>query len=220
MFLPIYIYFELLSLLFALWFYKGLRKFKLSPFILVLLTGCLADVAGGKLSDLKISNYYIYNGYLIISTPLYFYAFFKMLNYTGLTKKLYIIISMLVVVFISLNLFFIQGYKEFNTYSLIIIEFVITLLSLLVLLKLFNDNDTTIMLQQHPYFWISGSTLIFSISTLAILGLQQFIQTNNLQLDGKNIYRILIPMLNIILSGCYIYAFSLCHKLTSKLLPQ
>jgi hypothetical protein len=216
----LYIYFEILSVLCAVIYYRELHNFHLGIWLPLVLINCITDIIGDNFAKAKIPNYYIYNSYLLISTPLYLCAFFKMLNYKGFIKKIFVVISILILLFIMLNLVFIQGHKEFDTYSLILIEFIISLLSLLVLLKLFNDNSSHFLLQDHPHFWIGGATLIFSVSTLFILGLQKFIEVNQLQIDGKNIYRILIPLLNIILYSSYSYAFFLCKKLTSRSLQQ
>ena len=139
-----------------------------------------------------------------------------MLEYVSWIRVIFFCLGFLLLTFLLLNIFFIQGADHFDTYSLILTEFVTTLLSLLVLVKLFKEDDFSIMLYQHPYFWISGATLIFSVSTLVILGLQQYIEAQHLQYDGKNIYRVLTPIMNVVLYVSYSYAFFLCNKLTNR----
>lgn len=218
--LPLYTYFELLSLLFSLWFFKGLSRFKINLFVLISLVAFLADLIGSIYADSRAKNYFIYNIYLEVSTPLYFYVFFKMLNYKHLAKNIYILICVLIMIFATLNWWFIQHYDSFNTYSLIIIEFVLAILSLLTLLKLFNNDNINVALQNHPFFWIAGSALIYAVSTVVILGLAQFINTHSVQLNGKNLYRVLMPYINIILYSGYCYAFYLCNKATPRFLQR
>jgi len=214
-------YFQMLSLLLSIIYSKGLSKLKINGFIPLLVIVVVTEFFGSNRSYFGWkNNYFLYDCYLIISFPLTFYIFYKMLLYVGILRIIYFSFGLLILIFFFLNLFYVQGINKFDTYTLILSEFVITLLSLLVLIKLFKEDDFTIMLYNHPYFWISGATLIFSVSTLVILGLQQYIEAEKIQIDGKNIYRILTPIMNVILYVSYSYAFFLCNKLTSKLSPQ
>lgn len=210
-------YFQILSLLLSIIYSRGLSKFKITGFIPLLTITCIVEFIGSNSLYFGWKNNYLwYDWYLIITLPINFYIFYKMLEYVSWIRVIFFSLGFLLLIFMLLNLFFIQGTDQFNTYSLILIEFVSTLLSLLVLIKLFKEDDFSIMLYHHPYFWISGATLIFSVSALVILGLQQYIEAQHLQYDGKNIYRILTPIMNVVLYVSYSYAFFLCNKLTSK----
>jgi hypothetical protein len=210
-------YFQILSLLLSVIYSRGLSKFKITGFILLLFITCIVEIIGSNMPYFHWkNNYFIYNYYLIIIFPITYYIFYRMLAYAGWIRIIFFSLGSLVLIFFLLNVFFIQGLYDFNTYSLILMEFVTALLSLLVLVKLFKEDDFSIMLYEHPYFWISGATLIFSVSTLVILGLQQYIEVHHLQFAGKNIYRVLIQIVNVVLYVSYSYAFFLCNKLTSK----
>jgi hypothetical protein len=210
-------YLQLFSLLLAVLYNKGLKQFKLTAFIPLLIIVCITEFIGSNKAYFGWkTNYLVYDIYMIVSFPVTYYIFQKMLSYNGGLKTAYYYIGVLIWMFFLTNLFFIQGLQSFNTYSLILTEFVFIMISLFVLMRLFKDDDFNIMLYNHPYFWISGGTLIFSIGTLIILGLQQIIVKNNLQIDGKYIYRILLAILNVALYASYSYAFYLCRKLTSK----
>jgi hypothetical protein len=211
-------YFQILSLLLSIVYSRGLRKFKISLFIPLLLLVCVTEFIGTNSRSYFHwkNNYLVYDCYVIASFPITYFIFYKMLDYVGWIRVIFFCLGFLILVFFLLNIFFIQGVNDFNTYSLILTEFVTALLSLLVLVKLFKEDDFSIMLYQHPYFWISGATLIFSVSTLVILGLQQYIEAHHLQFAGKNIYRILIQIMNVVLYVSYSYAFFLCNKLTSR----
>jgi hypothetical protein len=210
-------YFQILSLLLSIVYSRGLRKFKITLFIPLLLIVCVTEFIGINMAYFGWkNNYLLYDWYLIISFPITYYIFYRMLEYSGWIRIIFFSLGSLVLIFFLLNIFFLQGAGRFNTNTLILTEFVTALLSLLVLVKLFKEDDFSIMLYQHPYFWISGATLIFSVSTLVILGLQQYIEAQQLQYDGKNIYRILTPIMNVVLYVSYSYAFFLCNKLTSR----
>jgi len=166
------------------------------------------------------NNYPLYNCYLIISFALTFYVFYKILAYSGWIKFIFLFVNFFAIAFFLINLFFIQGIIKFNTNTLILSEFMSALLALQLLIKLFKDDDFSILLYDHPYFWLSGGTLIFSICELVILGLQHYIIVHQLQVNGENIYQTLTPILAVILYCCYSYAFFLCNKLTRKLSRQ
>jgi hypothetical protein len=212
-------YFQILSLLLSIMYSKGLSKFKINLFIPLLLVVCITEFIGINSRSYFgwKNNYLVYDCYLIISFPITYYIFYKVLAYTSWLRVIFFSLGFLILTFFLLNIFFIQGVQYFNTYTLILTEFVTALLSLLVLIKLFKEDDFSIMLYEHPYFWISGATLIFSVSTLVILGLQQYINVHKLQFEGENIYRILTPIMNVVLYVSYSYAFFLCYKLTNRL---
>jgi len=214
-------YFQILSLLLSIVFSKGLSAFKISGLIPLILIVCVTEFIGTNKSYFGWkNNYFVYDYYLLISFPLTFYIFYKMLAYTGLLRIIFFGFGTLVLIFFILNILFIQRIDHFDSFTVILSEFVITLLSLLVLVRLFKEDDFNILLYDHPYFWISGSSLIFGVSVLILLGLQQFIEEQKIQIDGKNIYRVITPIMNIVLYGSYSYAFFLCNRLVKKLSPQ
>ncbi len=212
-----YIYFQLLSLLLSVIFYRELKNFKLLGFIPLLLIVCVTELLAVNYKLLGWhGNLTIYNIYVIISTPVTCYIFFQMLMYKGWARALYISASVLLFIFTLLNYLFLQGSVEFDTYSLIVVEFIIAILSLLVIAHLFQEDDVSVLLNHHPYFWIGASTLIFSAVTLIVLGLQQFLLLKQIQIGGVQIYRVIMPAINVFLYSCYSYAFYLCRKLTNK----
>jgi len=186
-------------------------------FIPLLFIVCITEIVAVNTSLFGwTGNLLVYNIYVIVSTPVTMYVFLRMLGYRGLTKTIYISIGALLFVFTVLNFLFVQGWEKFDTYSLIFVEFIIAMLALLVIKKLFQEDDSIILLNKHPYFWISASTLIFSAVTLIVLGLQQFLLLKKIQLGGVQIYRVIMPAINVFLYSCYGYAFYLCKKLTNR----
>ncbi|OCX50522.1 hypothetical protein BEL04_22355 [Mucilaginibacter sp. PPCGB 2223] len=210
-------YFQFLSLLLSIIYYRGLKTFKLLGFIPLLLIVCFTEITAANPSFVGLpNNHGIYNYYLLFSTPVTFYIFLQMLYFKGWVKSLYILTSALLVLFVVINFLVGQGPLRFDTYSLILIEFLTGLLTLLVIAKLFREDDSPIYLNRHPYFWIAASTLIFSIVTLIVLGMQQFIEVKKIRIGNLQIYSVIMPMINVFLYGCYSYAFYLCRKLTSN----
>lgn len=210
-------YVQLLSFITAVFCYKGLRFFKITAFIPLLFMVCLTESAALKVKILGwTQNYPIYNYFLLISTALNLYLIDKMLDLNGFSKIIYCIITGLSMLFLMLNFVYLQGSDIFNTYSFILSMFVVSVLSVLVLLKLFNDEQSCIILHFHPYFWISASTLFFSAAALIVLGLQQFILAEKLLIGKVTIYRAIMPILNVVMYLSYTYAFILCRRLANK----
>jgi len=213
-------YFQILSLLLAIACCKGLSKFRLWGLIPLLTIVCITEFIGAnRIYFGWKNNYLLYNCYLVLTFPIIMYIFFRMLQYRGKAKKIFWG-AILLTFFFLLSLFFEEGPYNFNEHILIVTEFASVILPLLVLIMLFKEDDFSIMLYNHPYFWISGATMIFSISTLVILGLKEYIKSHNAQIDGQILYKVLIPMLNIVLYVSYSYACWLCYKIASKLPRQ
>lgn len=210
-------YVQLLSFITAVFCYKGLRFFKITAFIPLLFMVCLTESAAVNLKLFGwTQNYSIYNYFLLISTAFNLYLIDKMLDLNGFSKIVYCIITSLSMLFLVLNFVCLQGSNVFNTYSFILSMLVVSTLSFLVLLKLFNDDESSIMLHFHPYFWISAATLLFSAAALIVLGLQQFILTEKLLIGKVTIYKAIMPILNVVMYLSYTYAFILCRRLANK----
>jgi hypothetical protein len=218
---PLSLYFELLSLLFAIIFYSKLLLFRLKPFLLLLIVICITEACGANMRLFNLHrNYFMYNIYYVISMPIHFWIFINMLDYKGRVKTGYILIAALVMCFLIVNVFFLHNIQEFNVYSIVMVEFIKGVLSLMVITMILKEDESEMSIGNNPYFWIAGATLIFSVSAVILFGLQKFIVTNKIQINGKSIYRIIIPLVNVVLYSSYCYAFYLCRKLTRKLSLQ
>jgi len=212
-------YIEFLSLLFAIVFYSKLKFFRLTPFLWLLIIVCITETLGENSKWFGLNkNYIIFDCYLLITTPISLWLFLNMLDFKGSIKTMYLVISGLIMFFVIFNFLYLQGPDNFDSYSFVMIEFIKSLLALMVITKLLREDNYEISISGNPYFWISGGTLIFSIGSIVLLGPQEFILTNKIQIGGVNIYKVIIPILSVILYSSYCYAFYLCKKLTNKLL--
>jgi hypothetical protein len=213
--LDYYIYFQIVSLLIAVINYRRLKVYKISAFTFLTYIACIVEIAGFELKQHKEVNYLIYNFYLIFSTPVQLFLFYKMLQPERLQQKIFITISCLSTFFILIDFYFFQGVNVFNTYSLMLIMLLNIAFSVLVLVKIFLIDETAISFFRHPYLWINAGILIFSLGTLVMLGLQQYIEVNRIVINNKNAYRQVMPILNVILYSAYSYAFILCRRMYS-----
>lgn len=211
-------YFELLSLLVAIYCRKGLRAFSLQAFIPLLAVVNIIEIIGIN-SDLFgwPSNHFIYNFNLLLATPFQLYLLGKMLRLKGKEKPVFFIVSMLCMLIIILNYFFLQGPIEFNTNSLILIEVLMVVFSCFVLLRIALQYNEEADLLKEPYFWINSAQLLFALVTLVVLGALKYNQLNNITIGKKSIHDFLMPPANIILYSVYSYAFILCRIQKNKL---
>lgn len=219
MHLNFYHYIQLLSLIVSFICYKGLKSFSLDFFVFLLLFTCSIEIlASNKAIFGWKSNYFIYNTYLLISLPLYLIVYGKMIELNKKTKIVYITICILCETLIILNYCFVEGWRVFNSFSLVFIEILQIIFCCLLLIQLaLNEKQHNLSILKHPYFWINASTLLFSLGTLVILGLQKYIALHHIEIDGKSIYRIFLPILNVILYSSYTYAFILCKTQHNKM---
>lgn len=220
--MPFHIYFyhwcQILSFLIAVCCYKGLRLYKIEAFIPLLLVTCVIELLGSNSKYFGWgSNYFIYNMYLLLSPPFYLWLFYRMLHLSGKASYIYFFIAVLCILLILVNYYFLQGTNKFNSDSFLFIEFINIVFCSMVLFKMaVIDEPENERIYMHPFFWISVSLLLFSLGSLVVLGLQEYIVSHQIQMEGKSIYRIIMPVLNVILYLGYTYAFLLCRKKIKK----
>lgn len=205
---------QLLSLFVAIYCYKGLGKFSLQAIIPLLLITCCIELlaSNNELFGWK-SNYFLYNWYLLLSPPFYLYLFYKMLDLEGTAGIIFAVIALLAALLVFLNYFFLQGNRVFNNYSFLFIEIINIVFCCIILFKMaLIDEPGPEPLFRLPYFWISLSLLLFSLGAVVVLGMQEYIAKNKIEIEGKPLYRFIMPALNMVLYLGYSYAFLLCRK--------
>lgn len=214
MFIEYYQYLQYFALIASIFFFKGLRQFNIEGFVLLLLIVCVTETTANYLSNVlnREDNFRIYNFYLLVSTPVSLFLYYKMLHLKGAGEKIYFYISFLCSLLIAFNLCFVQGPDTFNSYSIVIIMLINIAFNCLIILNLVNTDDPGTRLLKHPYFWINSSSLLFSLSTLVVLGLREYILSNHISIGDKSIYRYIVPASNVILYSAHAYAFYLCPK--------
>lgn len=204
---------EWISLLMALMFYRQLKAFKLLGIVLLLVFVCIAETLGANRRLLGLAdNNIAFNFYTPIATSIYFWIFYKMLDFRSYVKTIYFVTGALVLLFITLNFLFLQGHNALNSYSLVMTEFIKSILALLVITKLFREDDYDADIADNPHFWISGGILIFGVSTLFLFGLQQLILLNKMPVETQNISGAIMPIVTDLLYCSFCYAFYLCFK--------
>lgn len=203
---------QLICLCFAIWFYSNLKGWSIAAFLPLLVFIFLIEIVGNNFHAFNwANNYFIYNLYLLLSTPLWLYLFRQMLDLRGTALIIYRWIAILCMGFICLNYFFGEGVMEFNSWSLLLLMILTIVFSCLILFRISLTESLSGSLYRHPFFWINSGNLLFALVTLVLLGLQPYIREHGIEIQRKSLYYAIIPTANIILYTAYSYGFYLCR---------
>lgn len=217
--IPYFLYFQYFALFSAIIYYKSLKTFKAGAMLPLLILVCIIETLSAIFKNIEISsNHYLYNLFIVLCTPLYFYLFYYFLNIKPRFRKVYFFTCLSISVLLIFNFLFFEGIFIFNTLSIIFMQFCTILLSVFLLFRL-AVSENYFILSRHPYFWIAAGLLIFSLGTLVVLGMSQYIRIHNLTIVNKTLYRTIMPVLNVILYSSYSYAFYLCAQMKKSYSP-
>jgi hypothetical protein len=206
-----YEYFQIISLIVAIYFWKGLKACSLLAFIPFLVIVNLTELIGINYRVFGwTSNYRVYNIYMLVSTPFLFYLAGKMLFLTKREAVVYFIVCSLCMLLVIANFAFVQGTTQFNSYSLELIDIMLIVFSGLCLVRLTIFDQKELNFMKEPYFWINSLNLLFGLITLVILSLQSYIRVNHIDIANKPLYYAILPAVNAIVYAGYSYAFILC----------
>lgn len=220
MHVPFYQYFQILALASCIIFYKDLRRQNLASFLPLCILVCSVELLGSNAETLGLkSDHFIRNFYIVGSTILYFYIYFRLIPLGKKLRRVFKIISFIIIGLVLANYFFFQGPTHINTLSVIFQQLFTILLSCGLLFSL-SMNEKYFILFEETAFWIAAGLFIFSLGTLVIFGLYQYIRINHLTIRNKNLYSFLMPFLNVILYSSYAYAFYLCSKKKKSFSPS
>jgi hypothetical protein len=210
-------YFEVFSLLCALWCRRGLNRFSLGIMIPILLLDNITEIVAVNYAHLHWkSNHQVYNLYYLLSTPLYFYLFSAMLGGSTQERRRLLWSGVVVEVLLLASICFVQGWGEFNTFSALVVALASIILSCLLLARLAIRKDDKPGLLRDPYFWINAMILLFNLVTFIVLGLHKYIVQYHLEFGHKNLYFAISQAANAVLYTGYTCAFFLCRFQKSK----
>ena len=205
-------YCQMISLFVAIYCWRGLKACSLQAFIPFLIIVNITELtARNYLIFGWNSNYSVYNLYLLISTPFLFYLAGKMLLLTRKESVIFFIVCVLCMLLVIFNYGFIQGFTQFNTYSLCVIGIMLIVFSGLCLVRLTVFDEKELNFMKEPYFWINSLNLFFWLITLVVLGLQTYILINHVEIAHISLYHAILPVVNAIVYLGYSYAFILCR---------
>jgi hypothetical protein len=207
-----YEYFQIISLGVAIYCKRGLKACSLTAFIPLLVIVNITESVGTNFQTFGwSSNYFVYNIYLLVSTPFFFYLVGKMLFLSRKESIIFYIVCILCMLLVLINFCFIQGWNRFNTYSMGLIDIMMIVFSGLCLVRLTVFDQEEMNFMREPFFWINSLNLMFGLITLVLLGLQSYIQINHIEIANKSLYSAILPAVVAILYAGYSYAFILCR---------
>lgn len=154
-------YFEIAALLAAIFFWKRLKQTKLYlllPFMIFIVS---VELYGRYLrNELRLPNAWLYN----FSIPIE-YLFYAMLFYfhyqKSLFKKIILFSTFSFLLFVVINVLFIQGHQKMNTNMLKTGSFCMILFSCLFFTELLS-TDKIVNYIKEPMFWVATGVLLFS----------------------------------------------------------
>lgn len=207
-----YNYFEYLSFIFSLIYYRGLKSYSLQLMVPFLFYICCSETIALWYKDfgMPTSRGFV-NVYYVVSAGVFYVLFYNMLRPKNSLKKIYQLIAIASMIFFLFDLFEGNIY-EVNTATVFISFIQHIILCLLVLFKLAFDENSRISIIKEPYFWIVVGVLIFSLVTMVAWGLLQYMFRNQVKISGKNAYLVIIQTSCLLLYSCYCYAFYLTSR--------
>lgn len=193
----------------------------MGAFLWICLIGVCVDTLGKLVIEKNwmTENYFLANLYFVLTTPLFLYVFYQQLHMSEKQQRLYKALSLLIVAGFLYNLLLGEGFNRLNILTIVLQQFINVLLSCMLLFNM-AVRDDYFLLSREPMFWISAGILIFSLGTLVSLGMSEFIRMNRITINNKNLYRIIMPVLNIILYSSYIFGFILCTQKKKSYSPS
>ncbi len=209
-------FFEYLSLIMSLVYYKGLKAYSLQLMVPFLIYICCSETVAAYYVELGMPTARGFvNVYHYISAAFFFVLFRKMIRPKGRPDLVYKAVAILSMLFFLYDLLDSDIY-QLNSSTVIISFTQQVILSLLLVFKLSFDETRKMSLVQEPYFWIAAGVLIFSLVTIVTMGLQTYIYENRIRIFGKSAYMVIIPVACVVLYSCYAYAFYLAGKMKNS----
>lgn len=211
-----YIWVQILSLIVALLYFKEIRRFGLHVMMPLLFLVCCVEITAVNCKAFGLyTNIPIYNVYVLLSPFLYYYLFLNLIKFKPGYKTFYLSTAILLLVFFICDYFFIKP-GEFNYYTMIASLISYVVLSFIVLGQIVTDESKDVKLLNEPHFWIAGSIIVYSMVSIVITGLHSYTVEHKIQIAGKNIHVVIMPIVNVVLYGGFAYAFYMCKRSISK----
>jgi hypothetical protein len=176
-------YFEWAALLTGVAFLKQIWKTPfvlLIPYLLLIVIIESGNHFGWFFDQPHRSNNWIYNILLIIEFPVISYLLFAN-SYNNINIRLFWILQFIYFLFYFINIVFIQGLWFLNTYTILLISFLIISLALNRLYKIVLSEDIY-NITSRPYFWFTTGVLLFYVLEVLLYTIFPYLAYNRSQL--------------------------------------
>lgn len=214
-------FFEMLSLVIAIFCYTALKQTKMVYFIPFLLLTVIVEFVGylAVTYGIKNRNYWIYNIFNLIEFLFYAYLFASNFQLKFLRLLAYASMPVLIL-FSSLNYIYIQGSENFHTYTLLLGSFFMVFFCCCFFYEWVLPEQITQNLIRQPFFWICVGLLLFYLGSVIINALFEYLRSSDMIQEGKRIYVFINRSLNIILYTSFSISFLICRKNRKESLSQ
>lgn len=203
----------------AIIYYKPMKERSLGLLLPLMIIVCIVETSAQYFKQLGLrSNYDIYKIWSIACLLIQFAVFYKILRLSKQQRRLFLFLATLSCIFMLIDLFYISvGTSMYPTNTMIAIEHFI--LSCLLLVQLFMNDEAPVKLSVHPYFWFAAGLMLFNVCHLITSGLHPYLRDHKIMLFGDPIYRTIARMANFVLYSFYSISFFLCSRYKATL-PQ
>lgn len=167
------------------------------PYIPLFLIIILSAIAETICLTIKGNNLHIINIYNIADVGLIGWLYLKQFRNKFLTRS-FVILLALILFFSIINIMYIQGYFEINSYFLVSKSLFIIMLSVSLLTELLSNLDNDYSIFKVPEFWIASGYLIYNGGNFFVFAYSYEIFVFNAEFPF-NVWHI-HSILNIILS--------------------
>lgn len=211
-------FFEYFSFALAVVYYRGLKAYSLQLMVPFLFYVSCSESIAAYYVELGLPTARGFgNVYLLVAAGVFFILFYNMIKPKGKFGLIYKIAAVLSMLFFAYDLFD-SNIHDINSVTLVVSFIQQILLTLVLLFRLAFDEDSSNTLVKEPYFWIGVGILIFSLITIVAMGLQPFLNRNQITISGKSVHRVIIPIACVFLYSCYSYSFYLTSR--TRRIPQ
>lgn len=178
--------------------YKGLNE-TLKLFTWFIFISVLFEASLFYTNSKGINNLAILNVFVIVQYCFFTWVFRRAFGSYAIRKGM-VAVLVCFTAFALLNLFFLQGVRQFNTWSLGLMCMLLLLVILLFFYELFNDGNVQ-RLERYPMFWVASGALIYFAGNLFLFIFINYVlaQSNALAYAEWGIH----SGLNIISNLCY-----------------
>lgn len=198
------------SFLVCILLYKTLKKSELRYFLPFLLLTLIVELVGYWFTLNDIRNYTMFNIFTTLEFVFYAFLFYNHLR-TSIYRKLTLGFIPFYILMVFLNIRFVQGSQTFHSYTFLLGSFFIVLFCCLFFYESVLPEHLDNPLTKQPFFWVCTGLLLFYLGSVIINALFEYLQSFDMQAEGKKIYGIINQSLNVVLYSAFIFAFVKCR---------
>jgi hypothetical protein len=213
----LYDFAEMLALITSILCIKWLYKTPYVFYVPYLLMTVCAEYAGKYFGERALygANNLVFNITTVIEFIFFYYLYFEAIK-KQVFKNIIIVLAGLYFICSLINIIFVQGLYDFNTYTMLLGTAVIILFVFFYFYDAF-DNQEPINLIKEPMFWISIGIFLFYLGDFTFNLMYPYLQKNNLHRE-QHLFHLINNNLIIFEYLCFSVALIICsrNRLTSK----